>query len=177
MPVSKAWIAYQKFRKLSRAFQEPDLSKTYDSNTTMGLRLSCQRSSAPNPCKQAIDLPSGQLCKIAATIKGVASATNAWDCQPPPRCFSACHCNWEPNESQRLRGRIGSGRDDPRESTDRFFQGSRAAVQWTSDLRLAQDCKYGAGFQWKTHVRLMSESGIPAMTKTPRQIDAPKGGG
>ena len=29
MPVSKAWVAYQLFRKLSRAFQEPDLSETY----------------------------------------------------------------------------------------------------------------------------------------------------
>ena len=57
----------------------PNWSETYDSNTTANIEASCPNSSTPHPCKQAIDLPSGQVCKTAATIKGVVPAIYAWE--------------------------------------------------------------------------------------------------
>ena len=123
MPVSKAWGAYQLFRKLSRAFQEPDLSETYDSDTIIRLTLSCLNSSKPHPAsycsaeRLARQNRSDHQERCARHMRG--------NRQTSTRRFSARHRNLEPNESRHLQRRIGSGNDDPYESVNGFFLGSK----------------------------------------------------
>lgn len=126
----------------------------------------------------AIALPSSRRDKIAAIIKGVARAADAWGLSNAEAAmlFGVPTATWSRMKAGTYTGALDQDKITRASLLIGLFKGLRLLFNGPLTYGWPKTVNAGSGFDGKTPVQVMCEGGIPAMMKVRQHIDALRGG-
>ena len=122
--------------------------------------------------------PIDQQDKIAAIIKGVVRTTDAWGLSNAEAAmlFDVSSATWGRMKAGTYKGGLGQDKVTRASLLIGLFKGLRLLFSGPLTYDWPKTTNTGPGFNGKTPVQIMCESGIPAMMRMRQHIDALRGG-
>lgn len=128
--------------------------------------------------QQTIVQPIDQQDKIAAIIKGVVRAADAWGLSNTEAAtlFDVPSATWSRMKAGTYKGILDQDKVTRASLLIGLFKGLRLLFNGPLTYGWPKTANTGPGFNGKTPVQIMCEGGIPAMMKVRQHIDALRGG-
>ncbi|WP_187430175.1 hypothetical protein ROLI_047190 (plasmid) [Roseobacter fucihabitans] len=128
--------------------------------------------------EQAVVQPVAEGDKIAAIVKAVVRAADAWGLSNAEAAalFDVPSATWGRMKVGTYKGMLDQDKVTRASLLIGLYKGLRLLFNGPLTYGWPKAANNGAGFNGKTPVQVMSEGGIPAMMKVRQHIDALRGG-
>jgi hypothetical protein len=128
--------------------------------------------------EQGIVQPVAEADKIAAIVKAVVRAADAWDLSnvEAAALFDVPSATWSRMKSGAYKGVLDQDKVTRASLLIGLFKGLRLLFNGPLTYGWPKTANFGSGFNGKSPVQVMREGGIPAMMKVRQHIDALRGG-
>ena len=128
--------------------------------------------------EQAIVQPIADRDKIAAIVKAVVRAADAWNLSNSEAAalFDVPSATWSRMKSGTYKGVLDQDKVTRASLLVGLFKGLRLLFNGPLTYDWPKTANSGPGFNGKSPVQIMCEGGIPAMLKVRQHIDALRGG-
>ncbi|MGB7243467.1 MAG: antitoxin Xre-like helix-turn-helix domain-containing protein [Sulfitobacter sp.] len=128
--------------------------------------------------EQAVVQPVAEGDKIAAIVKAVVRAADAWGLSNAEAAalFDVPSATWGRMKVGTYKGMLDQDKVTRASLLIGLYKGLRLLFDGPLTYGWPKAANSGAGFNGKSPVQVMSEGGIPAMVKVRQHIDALRGG-